>query len=140
MRVSSRIILASTLLVLASAGGLYITLRPAREAVAPAAGRSDARALYQMHCAVCHGGSGKGDGPGAAIARQRMPDFTNAAAMQQVSDTFLAEIIEKGGSQFGRSNAMPAWSMKLSGAEIEALVRYIRSLANPVTSGPSARP
>ncbi len=140
MRTSSRIMLPSVLLVLASAGGLYITLRPAREAVVPGAGRSDARALYQMHCAVCHGESGKGDGPGAAITRQRMPDFTNAAAMQQVSDTFLAEIIKKGGSQFGRSNAMPAWGMKLSDAEVEALVRYIRSLANPVTSGPSARP
>ena len=138
MRISSRTILASILLALGSAGGLYWALRPAHEAVAPAAsGRADARALYQAHCAACHGGSGKGDGPGVAVMRQRMPDFADAAAMQQVDDTFLAEIIKKGGSQFGRSNAMPAWGMKLSDAEVEALVRYIRSLARPGASAPS---
>ncbi len=67
-----------------------------------------------------------------------MPDFTNETAMKRVDDTFLAEIIKKGGSQFGRSNAMPAWGMKLSDAEIRALVRYIRSLAGPGSSAPSA--
>ena len=94
------------------------------------------RMLYGRHCAVCHGQAGKGDGPGAAVLRQSMPDFTDGAAMQKVGDAFLAEIIKKGGSQFGRSNAMPAWGMKLSDAEIRSLVAYIRSLARPVPSPP----
>jgi mono/diheme cytochrome c family protein len=49
--------------------------------------------------------------------------------MQAVSDGFLFEITKKGSSQFGRSNAMPAWGMKLSDAEIHDVVAYIRSLA-----------
>jgi len=49
--------------------------------------------------------------------------------MRQVNDRFLFDIIKKGGSQFGRSNAMPAWGMKLSDEEIHGLVAYIRSLA-----------
>jgi mono/diheme cytochrome c family protein len=94
-------------------------------------------ALYDAHCAVCHGSTGKGDGPGARVVRQRMRDFSDPAAMQEVSDRFLFEITKKGSSQFGRSNAMPAWGMKLSDAEIHDVVAYIRSLTrrNPPAPG-----
>ena len=87
------------------------------------------RDLYDTHCAVCHGPNGRGDGPGARVVRQPMRDFSNEASMRAVSDRFLFEIIKKGGSQFGRSNAMPAWGMKLSDEEVSAIVIYIRSLA-----------
>lgn len=95
------------------------------------AGPPDGRALFAAHCAECHGDNGKGDGPGAKIVRTPMTDFTNAAAMANRDDHFLAEIIKKGGSQFGRSNAMPAWGMKLSDEEIRALVVFIRSRVRP---------
>jgi len=86
------------------------------------------RGLFEAHCAVCHGPTGKGDGPGARVILQRIPDFTDPAAMGKVTDRFLFDIIQKGSSQFGRSNAMPSWGMKLSHDEIRALVAYIRSL------------
>ncbi len=137
MRFPSRTALAGILLAL-GAGVLVWTLRPSGEVAVPAAaGPPDGRTLYAAHCAECHGKDGKGDGPGAALLRTPLPDFTNAAAMQQVDDNFLAEIIKKGGSQFGRSNAMPAWGMKFSDVEIEALVRYIRSLAQAGPCAPS---
>ncbi len=104
----------------------------------PATG-APARALYDAHCAVCHGSTGKGDGPGATVLRQVMPDFTNSAAMGAASDRFLFEIIKKGSSQFGRSNAMPSWGMRLSDEQIRALVVYIRSLAPGTSAGPRER-
>ena len=100
---------------------------------------SPARALYDAHCAVCHGPSGKGDGPGARVLRQAMPDFTDPAAMRAVNDRFLFDIIKKGSSQFGRSNAMPSWGMQLSDEEIQALVAYIRSLAPRASGGSNER-
>ena len=96
-------------------------------------------ALYETHCAVCHGRSGKGDGPGATIIRHPMRDFSSPAAMREVNDRFLFEIVKKGGSQFGRSNAMPSWGMKLSDEEIRAVVAHIRSLAAGTPAGPEAR-
>jgi len=97
---------------------------------------SPTRALYDAHCAICHGVSGKGDGPGARVIRQVMPDFTDPAAMRAVNDRFLFDIIKKGSSQFGRSNAMPSWGMRFSDEQIQSLVVYIRSLA-PGTSASS---
>lgn len=105
----------------------------------PAARRpQDGRAVFEAHCPICHGAMGKGDGPGAKVIRQKMLDFSDAAAMQEVSDRFLFDIIKKGSSQFGRSNAMPAWGMKLTDEEIRAVVAHIRSLASqtlPASSG-----
>lgn len=104
----------------------------------PATGFS-ARAQYDAHCAVCHGSTGKGDGPGAAVLRQVMPDFTKPAAMRAATDRFLFEIIKKGSSQFGRSNAMPSWGMRFSDEQIRALVVYIRSLAPGTAAGSTER-
>ena len=96
-----------------------------------------ARELYDTHCATCHGPGGKGDGPRAEVIRSLMPDLSDAAAMGKVDDAFLFEMIRKGSSQFGRSNAMPAWGMQLTDDEIRALVAHIRTLAS---RGQPARP
>lgn len=105
----------------------------------PSAPISRGSVLYQTHCAVCHGRGGKGDGPGATVIRQPMRDFSSPTAMREVNDRFLFEIIKKGSSQFGRSNAMPAWGMKLSDDDIHAVVAHIRSLASGTPAGPGAR-
>jgi len=105
-------------------------------AVAPA---STGRIVYETHCLVCHGPTGKGDGPGARVIRQSMRDFSNADAMREVKDRFLFEIIKKGSSQFGRSNAMPSWGMQLSDDEIRAVVAHIRSLVPQRPANPDER-
>ncbi len=97
------------------------------------------RILYETHCAICHGPAGKGDGAGAKVIRQSMRDFSNPAAMRGVEDRFLFEIIKKGSSQFGRSNAMPSWGMKLSDEEIHAVVAHIRTLTSGAADGPEKR-
>jgi mono/diheme cytochrome c family protein len=94
--------------------------------------------LYETHCAICHGLAGKGDGAGAKVIRQSMRDFSNPVAMRGVEDRFLFEIIKKGSSQFGRSNAMPSWGMKLSDDEIRAVVAHLRSLAS-AADGPGQK-
>lgn len=135
MRVSVRTYVAVALIgVAAGVALLGRELLRREEPAAPPATGTPARALYDAHCAICHGPGGKGDGSGARVIGQTMPDFTDASAMRRVSDRFLFEIIKKGSSQFGRSNAMPSWGMQLSDEQIQALVAYIRSLA----PGPSA--
>ncbi len=52
--------------------GLFVT-RPLLLAEEPAPVRG--LALYARHCAVCHGETGRGDGPGASLNRPRPRDF-----------------------------------------------------------------
>ena len=130
-RAGRRVILLLLLAVVGAATVLYFWNLPGPHGTGTPSGPSapQGRALYDAHCAVCHGAAGKGDGPGARVVRQPMRDFSDPAAMQPVTDRFLFEIIKKGSSQFGRSNAMPAWGMKLSDTDIHDVVAYIRSLA-----------
>src|SRR3974377_2272397 len=111
MRVPVRRQVVPLLLVLVAGLGAGAALlwgvRLSREAGTPAAvSLQDGQRIFEAHCPVCHGPSGRGDGPGAEVIRQKMTDFTDPVAMRRVNDRFLFEIINKGGSQFGRSNAM----------------------------------
>ena len=145
LRAGRRAILLLVLAVVGAATVLYFwnLPRPHGAGTPAVPGVPQGRALYDAHCAVCHGPGGKGDGPGALVVRQPMRDFSDPAAMRDLKDRFLIEITKKGSSQFGRSNAMPAWSMKLSDEEIRAVVAYIRSLAPrnpPASSGRKEKP
>ena len=115
-------------------GGSLFLMRTPKSTAPPLV---PARELYATNCAECHGPTGKGDGPRAEVIRSLMPDLSDATAMGKVDDAFLFEMIKKGSSQFGRSNAMPAWGMQLTDDEIRALVAHIRTLASP---GQPARP
>jgi mono/diheme cytochrome c family protein len=87
------------------------------------------RLLYRENCAPCHGESGKGDGVGARSLPVRPADHTNGALMSSRTDSFLRDIILKGGSSMGLSAFMPAWQGIFKEQEILDLVVYIRSLA-----------
>ncbi|HKK14454.1 MAG TPA: c-type cytochrome [Gammaproteobacteria bacterium] len=73
----------------------------------------DGHALFERHCAVCHGESGHG-GVGVPLA---LPSF-----LSSVSDHYLATTIRRG--RPGR--VMPAFQ-SLSDAQIRAIVHYIRT-------------
>jgi mono/diheme cytochrome c family protein len=78
----------------------------------PAAG------LYKTNCVSCHGPDGRGTPVGKSL---QAADF-HSAQVQQQSDSQLAGVISE-----GRGN-MPAFGTRLSKAQIDALVTYIRTL------------
>ena len=90
-----------------------------------------AERIYREYCAPCLGESGKGDGLGSQSLPVRPADHTNEKLMSSRSDTFLRDVIAKGGSAMGLSSFMPAWSSILKQEEIQDLVAYIRTLARP---------
>jgi mono/diheme cytochrome c family protein len=92
---------------------------------------AEAKLIYRENCAPCHGDSGKGDGVGARSLPKRPADHTDSAVMSSRSDTFLRDVIAKGGSAMGLSSFMPGWKGVLKEKEIDDLVGYIRSLTLP---------
>jgi mono/diheme cytochrome c family protein len=107
------------------------TLTIAVAALILAAGVADAgspekgKALYDGHCASCHGASGNGQGPQAQGMSPVPTDFTNAAAMNARTDSDLQMPILQG--KYG--TAMPGYGTVLSPDEVESLVLFLRTLA-----------
>jgi mono/diheme cytochrome c family protein len=85
------------------------------------------RDLFKTRCAVCHGDSGKGDGPGAASLVPKPRDYRDAAWQASVTDEDIKKTILYGGAAVQKSPAMPA-SPDLNGKpELDGLVALVRS-------------
>jgi cytochrome c oxidase cbb3-type subunit III len=74
--------------------------------------------LFSSKCAMCHGTDGKG------FPAMHTPDFTSAKWQSATSNATIAHAIANG----VKGTAMPAWGDKLTAAQIQTLVHYIRSL------------
>lgn len=124
---TNRLILLSTLAL-----GLVIVPTSLR-----AQSGGEGKKIYLTYCSGCHGDKGKGDGPAARSLPVKPADHTNGAIMNQLPDSFLYEIVSKGGSGVGKSTFMPAWGAQLKEKQIRELVTYIRSLAVPPYGSPA---
>jgi mono/diheme cytochrome c family protein len=99
------------------------------------AGRSGAppanptEALYRMHCAGCHGQTGRGDGLEARLTFLKVPDMTDPAHMASLTDEYLYTVTAKGSAALGSTSAMPGWDHLLKQDQIRALVAYIRTFS-----------
>lgn len=104
--------------------------------------------LYVQHCAVCHGSSGRGDGPFGGILRTAPSDLTTIAARN--GGTFPdAEITRFVDGQFvppaHGTRQMPIWGRWLGASnapgvepdeaargEILAILEYLKTLQRPL--------
>lgn len=87
-------------------------------AFASSKARTDAAALFDAKCAMCHGK----DGRGTKFGKERgAPDFTDSEWQKSHTDAQINDAIAN-----GRGKSMPAWKSKLSSDEITALVARVR--------------
>lgn len=99
--------------------------------LASAQNKDEGKKFYVTYCSSCHGDSGKGDGPAAASLPVKPANHTDGNVMNKLSDKTLFDIISKGGPAAGKSNFMPAWGGALKENQIQDIVAYLRSIANP---------
>lgn len=85
--------------------------------------------IYAEKCALCHGATGYGDGPGAAALDPKPRNHTDGAYMNAQTNEALHEVIKNGKGQ------MPAWGATMSDEEIDAVISYLRTLAEPKYTG-----
>lgn len=74
------------------------------------------KALYDTHCAACHGPGGKGDGPAAEGMARRPADLTRIAARNGGSFP-LAQVmstIDGYNRKKPHGSSMPAWGAELA--------------------------
>jgi mono/diheme cytochrome c family protein len=78
---------------------------------------------YGYDCAMCHGKDGDGKGDLASDMKLKMLDYTDPAALKDMTDGGLFYIIKNG------KGDMPAEGDRAKPEEIWNLVNYVRSLA-----------
>ncbi|MFQ5971847.1 MAG: c-type cytochrome [Alphaproteobacteria bacterium] len=76
--------------------------------------------LYRFNCLICHGSSGRGDGPAAGSVDPRPTDLAVAGRARTMGD--LAWKIMRGRGE------MPGWEDELREEQIWDLVNFIKSL------------
>jgi mono/diheme cytochrome c family protein len=76
---------------------------------------------YGYDCAMCHGATGNGKGD--VETTDKLPDFTDAAAMKVRSDSQIFCSLKTG------KGHMPLERVRISENELWNLVNYVRSLA-----------
>jgi len=85
--------------------------------------------VYVQRCVLCHGPNGKGDGPAAAGLNPKPRNHTDGSYMNSRTDEQLLQVIRNG------KGAMPAWGKVLSEEEIQAVLKHVRTLAQPPYHG-----
>jgi cytochrome c5 len=84
---------------------------------------ADGKVVYDTRCAACHGATGQGDGPGAAIFKTKPQDFANPAFWQGNVDQKIYQAVTMGYGEMGK--------MDLSPDEIKAVSAYITQRFKP---------
>lgn len=118
----------STLLVLLFSGVGLSSPGETRASVSPDRGM----VLFEAYCAGCHGMSGAGDGPMAAVLERdfgmRPTDLTSKEFHAERTETQISEAITGGGKAVHRTPFMPAWGETLTTRQIGDLVSFIGDL------------
>lgn len=101
------------------------TPAPVDTAAAPAGAVSlaEGERVVKERCILCHGESGKGDGPGGAALNPKPRNWTDHAYMSTKTDDELYDVIYNG------KGSMPAWGKTgiLTESEIRSAIMKVRT-------------
>ncbi|RME20728.1 MAG: hypothetical protein D6806_15865 [Deltaproteobacteria bacterium] len=93
---------------------------------------ANGRQLFGVHCAICHGFDGRGNGP---VAKRFSPPpiaFDDGAVMNARDDSMLRKVIEKGCASGLCKGMMPGFGSSLNGLDVWDIVVYLRTLHVPL--------
>ena len=85
-----------------------------------------AKSAYEEKCQMCHGETGKGDGPMAGMLKEKPADLSDSKVMGELSDGEIFWMITKG----EKSAGMPPFEATLSEDDRWGLVNLLRSMSN----------
>jgi mono/diheme cytochrome c family protein len=85
------------------------------------------KAVYEKHCAYCHGVDGKADTPVGRLLTPHPRNFADPVGTARLTVDRMYHAIKEGRPW----TAMPVWHQVLSKSQIGDVIDYVRSLAPP---------
>ncbi len=90
------------------------------------------KSISDVHCIRCHDSESTPERVSNHDNLDPAPHaFTDGAALNAVSDANLLAVISHGGPALNKSPQMPPYGNTLTNAEMDALVAYLRAVADP---------
>jgi mono/diheme cytochrome c family protein len=90
------------------------------------------RRINDQYCDRCHNSESTAERVSNYDNLEVKPHpFTEGDTLNKISDADLTAIITNGGPALQKSALMPAWGNTLSKTDIQALIAYIRAVADP---------
>jgi len=96
---------------------------------------------YEQYCAVCHGKSGRGDGPAASALKVRPPDLTTLSRRRggEFPDAYVSSVLKNGVKMDAHGTPeMPIWGplflaldssfQSETNQRIASLITYLKSI------------
>lgn len=101
--------------------------------------QAQGKRIFYEKCVWCHADSTPAGPSNRSNLNPTPPLANDGATFNALSEDFLRNVITVGGGAMGKSAIMPAWGRTLTQGEVEAVITYIRAVAQPPYR-PPARP
>lgn len=86
--------------------------------------------IYEEKCAVCHGDTGRGNGPLARFFDPKPTNYTDSRMMAEMSDSYLLWRVSEGGKSAPFNSVMPRWKGAMKEDEMWKVIAYIHAFSH----------
>lgn len=93
--------------------------------------------IFYEKCVWCHADTTSAGPSNRSNLSPTPPLINDGTVFNSLSDEFLENVVTLGGAAMGKSAIMPPWGKTLSQDEIQALVSYMRAVAQPPYQRPA---
>ena len=99
--------------------------------------QAQGKRIFHEKCVWCHADSTPAGPSNRYNLNPNPPLINDGSVFNSLSNEFLENVITLGGGAMGKSTVMPPWGHTLTQEEIQALVAYIRAVAQPPYKKPA---
>jgi mono/diheme cytochrome c family protein len=102
--------------------------------------QAQGKRVFYNTCVWCHADVTPAGPSNRSNLSPTPPLINDGATLNQIGDEYIQNIVTLGGSAMGKSAMMPPWGQTLSQDEIQAVIAYIRTVAEPPYEAPGRPP
>ena len=93
--------------------------------------QAQGKRVFYEKCVWCHSDATPAGPSNRSNLTPQPPLLNDGNVINPLSDSFIRNVVTLGGSAVGKSPMMPSWGQTLKPGQIQAVVAYVRAMAQP---------